>query len=132
VQAGPGVAVADLMGSMTTEVPQVLSLAGSVAVTGGGAAAGAAGPPRPVLPAQGGARRAPARRMRRSEVLFDTGHAPLPSRSLLSPRWMGDIETRLRRDDNLYDGPGQRRGGADRTEGILSPSISDWQACADL
>ena len=36
------------------------------------------------------------------EVLLDTEHTPLPSRSLLSPRWMGPCKVLARTAPNTY------------------------------
>ena len=36
------------------------------------------------------------------EVLLDTEHTPLPSRSLLSPRWMGHFKVLARQAPNTY------------------------------
>ena len=36
------------------------------------------------------------------EVLLDTEHTPLPSRSLLSPRWMGPFRILARTAPNKY------------------------------
>ena len=36
------------------------------------------------------------------EVLLDTEHTPLPSRSLLSPRWMGPFKVLARTAPNTY------------------------------
>ena len=36
------------------------------------------------------------------EVLLDTEHTPLPSRSLLSPRWMGPFRVLARTAPNTY------------------------------
>ena len=65
---------------------------------GAGAAAGAAGP------AQGGARRPPAGRQLAAgdEVLLDTEHTPLPSRSESLLIWMGPFRILARTAPNTY------------------------------
>ncbi len=53
------------------------------------------------------------------EVLFDTEHTPLPSRSLLSPLWMGSFKVLARTAPNTY------RLNIPRN--VVSPRTSTWQ-----
>jgi hypothetical protein len=92
---------------------------------GAGAAAGAAGP------AQGGARHVQARRaVCGDEVLLDMEHTPLPSRSLLSPRWTGRAPSRsshARRPAHTASTSTSLRRGA-----FSQSSTSTSSACAAL
>ena len=82
--AGPGEAVADLMGRVTAEVRALLQER------------------QDRRKEELDAHRRDVRFAVGDEVLLDTEHAPLPSRSLLSPRWMGPFKVLACPAPNTY------------------------------